>query len=67
MDYRKTENNVRIQIENGELAGIGTGASVWPAAHVLCKYLEGRYGAGGEFAGLLPAIGGRLGAEVAAC
>lgn len=42
-------NNGCLQIENGELAGIGTGASVWPAAHVLCKYFEGRYGAEGVY------------------
>jgi len=28
------------QIMNGELLGIGTGTFVWPAAIVLCKYLE---------------------------
>ena len=28
------------QITNGEMKGIGTGSMVWPAAHVLIKYLE---------------------------
>lgn len=28
------------QLKNGELNGIGTGATVWPAACVLSKYLE---------------------------
>ncbi len=28
------------QIDNGEIKGIGTGAVVWPAAHVLAMYLE---------------------------
>jgi predicted nicotinamide N-methyase len=32
------------QIDNGEMRGIGTGAVVWPAAHVLVKYLEKRFG-----------------------
>jgi hypothetical protein len=35
------------QIDNGELRGLGTGAVVWPAAHVLAKYLEKRYGVSG--------------------
>jgi hypothetical protein len=32
------------QLDNGELRGIGTGAVVWPAACVLSKYIELRYG-----------------------
>jgi len=32
------------QINNGELKAIGTGSVVWPAAHVLGKYLEKRFG-----------------------
>jgi len=32
-----------FQIANGEISGLGTGAQVWPAAHVLCKYLEKNY------------------------
>jgi hypothetical protein len=28
------------QIGNGEMKGIGTGAVVWPAAHVLAMYIE---------------------------
>jgi predicted nicotinamide N-methyase len=28
------------QIGNGETKGLGTGTFVWPACHVLCKYLE---------------------------
>lgn len=35
------------QLPNGEVIGLGTGVSVWPAAHVLSKYLEKRYGADG--------------------
>lgn len=35
------------QIDNGEMRGIGTGAVVWPAAHVLVKYMEKRYGSTG--------------------
>lgn len=31
------------QILNGEMKGLGTGTFVWPAAHVLAKYLEKRY------------------------
>jgi len=31
------------QIQNGEFKGIGTGAHVWPAAHVLAKYIEKTY------------------------
>ena len=27
----------------GELTGLGTGATVWPAAHVLARYLERRF------------------------
>ncbi|OQS05081.1 kinesin, partial [Thraustotheca clavata] len=32
------------QIANGEVNGLGTGLSVWPAACVLLKYLEHEYG-----------------------
>nr|CCA14158.1 conserved unknown protein putative [Albugo laibachii Nc14] len=32
------------QVQNGELNGFGTGLTVWPAACVLLKYLEHRYG-----------------------
>lgn len=35
------------QILNGELKGLGTGVFVWPAAHVLSKYVEKRYGPNG--------------------
>ncbi len=35
------------QLSNGEESGIGTGAIVWPAAHVLSKILEMEYGQGG--------------------
>lgn len=31
------------QILNGEMKGLGTGTFVWPAAHVLAKYLEITY------------------------
>ena len=42
-------SKLRIQqIDNGELKGIGTGAFVWPAAHVLSKYLELHYGASAD-------------------
>ena len=32
------------QVPNGETSGVGTGAHVWPAAHVLAKYMERRFG-----------------------
>jgi hypothetical protein len=35
------------QIKNGEITGVGTGCSVWPAAHVLCKYFEKCFGPDG--------------------
>lgn len=35
------------QIEMGEVKGLGTGANVWPAAVVLAKYLEKKYGPNG--------------------
>lgn len=35
------------QLQAGEVTGLGTGATVWPAAHVLAKYLERRFGQGG--------------------
>jgi predicted nicotinamide N-methyase len=31
------------QLMQGELTGLGTGATVWPAAHVLSKYMEHRW------------------------
>jgi len=31
------------QLKNGEINGIGTGANVWPAAHILSKYFEKLY------------------------
>eukprot|EP01041_Mallomonas_annulata_P004758 gene4758-9463_t len=31
------------QIINGEINGFGTGANVWPAAHILGKYFEKEY------------------------
>lgn len=36
-----------FQEQNGEVCGKGTGASIWPAAHVLCKYLEKKFGPNG--------------------
>lgn len=35
------------QLQCGEITGLGTGATVWPAAHVLAKYLERQYGKDG--------------------
>lgn len=35
------------QLQCGEITGLGTGATVWPAAHVLAKYIERRCGEGG--------------------
>jgi predicted nicotinamide N-methyase len=32
------------QILNGEMKGLGTGTFVWPAAHIMGKYLEIAYG-----------------------
>ncbi|CAM9588829.1 unnamed protein product [Ectocarpus fasciculatus] len=44
------------QLQAGEVTGLGTGATVWPAAHVLAKYLERRFGneggAGGRPGGM---------------
>jgi hypothetical protein len=28
------------QVQNGEMKGMGTGTMVWPAAHIMVKYLE---------------------------
>jgi len=62
------------QIENGEISGLGTGAQVWPAAHVLCKYLENKMKKGhfvgktcadiGSGTGLCGLVAAVLGAEV---
>ena len=62
------------QILNGEMKGFGTGTFVWPAAHVLAKYLEKQYGrdrlAGkrvcdiGSGTGLVGLIAGILGSTV---
>jgi 2-polyprenyl-3-methyl-5-hydroxy-6-metoxy-1,4-benzoquinol methylase len=75
-DGRNTKKELTFtQIDNGEMRGLGTGAVVWPAAHVLVKYLEKRYGgingmrgqrvidigSGTGFAGIAAAA---LGAEV---
>jgi predicted nicotinamide N-methyase len=35
------------QVMMGEVRGLGTGGTVWPAALVLAKHLERRFGAGG--------------------
>lgn len=44
----ETGTRLRLrQLQAGEVTGLGTGATVWPAAHVLVKYLERRYGEGG--------------------
>jgi hypothetical protein len=40
------------QVKNGEESGVGTGCSVWPAAHVLVKYLEQRYKSQGGMQGI---------------
>ncbi len=55
-EYKLEDTTIRLnpvpplrvkQILNGELKGLGTGTFVWPAAHVLAKFLEKRYhGAG---------------------
>lgn len=39
------------QIDNGEMKGLGTGTFIWPAAHVLGKYLEKLYGNKGSTRG----------------
>ena len=36
-----------VQVPNPEELGIGTGGQVWPAAVVLCKYLEKKFGGTG--------------------
>lgn len=47
-DDEKVNDAVEVrQIPNGELKGLGTGTFVWPAAHVLAKYFEKRFGIGG--------------------
>lgn len=45
-NYTLEDNRVICikQISNGEMKGLGTGAVVWPAAHILSKYLELKYG-----------------------
>jgi predicted nicotinamide N-methyase len=63
------------QIDNGEMKGIGTGAVVWPAAHVLAKYMEIRYSGNalkgkrvidiGSGTGCTGLVAGILGASVA--
>jgi ribosomal protein L11 methylase PrmA len=79
-DDRNGHSNIKkeltfCQIDNGEMRGIGTGAVVWPAAHVLVKYLEKQFnspnqmrgqrvidiGSGTGFVGIAAAV---LGAEV---
>ena len=40
------------QILNGEIKGFGTGTLVWPAAHVLVKYLEKRFSQGEQLTGM---------------
>lgn len=62
------------QIDNGEMKGLGTGTFVWPAAHVLAKYLEKIYKNGelcGKYvcdlgcgAGLTGFVAAALGAHV---
>ncbi|CAN0274141.1 unnamed protein product [Scytosiphon promiscuus] len=46
------------QLQAGEVTGLGTGATVWPAAHVLAKYLERRFGKDGGQAGRTGGMGG---------
>lgn len=46
-EYVLEDGDTRIrvsQIPNGELKGLGTGTFCWPAAHVLAKYIELRWG-----------------------
>eukprot|EP01031_Cornospumella_fuschlensis_P040678 gene40678-49597_t len=63
------------QIPNGEMKGLGTGTFVWPAAHVLSKYLEHTFANSdglrskrvcelGSGVGLVGIVAGLLGAEV---
>jgi predicted nicotinamide N-methyase len=61
------------QILNGEMKGLGTGTFVWPAAHVLAKYLEKSFGRNlvgkrvcdlGSGTGLVGLVAGLLGATV---
>jgi predicted nicotinamide N-methyase len=48
VDDEKVDKSIDVrQIPNGELKGLGTGTFVWPAAHVLAKYFEKRFGNGG--------------------
>lgn len=71
--YRYRDHPLKlVQIPNGELKGLGTGTFVWPAAHILAKYLEQmgvllagkrvcELGAGVGLTGIIAAL---LGAEV---
>ena len=43
LELSTTEIITVKQILNGELKGLGTGMQVWPAAHVMVKYLEKNY------------------------
>ena len=59
----KLENGQIIkvnQILNGETKGLGTGTLVWPAAHVLSKYLEKRFLSVGDSFSHPPLAGKRV-------
>lgn len=49
------------QLQAGEVTGLGTGATVWPAAHVLAKYLERRFGERGMCGSRLVDLGSGTG------
>jgi hypothetical protein len=51
VDFEDGKCIVVKQILNGEMKGHGTGTLVWPAAHVLVKYIEKRFGKTGELIG----------------
>lgn len=51
------------QLQCGEVTGLGTGATVWPAAHVLAKYLERRCGEGGLRGSRVVDLGSGTGVE----
>lgn len=74
-EYQLEDNRIiRVnQITNGEMKGLGTGTFVWPAAHILSKYLEQKYSSElqnkrvcdiGTGTGLTGFIAGLLGADV---
>ena len=43
-EFNNSNKSLRVsQVTNGEMKGLGTGTFVWPAAHVLAKFLENNF------------------------